>query len=96
MPRPGGGPTVAARPSLLLRSAATASVAAAALLAVPTASGQGETECKDSDGKVGPGVQGLVTVSSARPAATVVPIGAATFKPPAAVLDSPKWKALLR
>lgn len=51
------------------------------------------TDCKDSDGKTGPGAQKLVSVGSARPDATVVPIGAATITPSFRTLDAPSWKA---
>lgn len=51
------------------------------------------TECRDSDGKTGAGAQKVATIGSARPDATVVPIGAATFTPSPAVLDSAAWKA---
>lgn len=51
------------------------------------------TECTDSDGKTGPGAQKVTSVGAARPAATVVPIGAAVVVPSFKTIDSAAWRA---
>lgn len=58
----------------------------------PWLGAQGETWCKDSDGKTGPGAQKLATIGTATPGSGVAPVGSAVVAPTFAQLDRSSWQ----